>query len=120
MTSNRNQIPVRDFAVEYAQLFKLGGIAVNETRAQFRARIARELRAMGEHIYAKEALHNERMSGDLFAYILDSGYGEDHIDTIAVISEYRYQYNKHMANQPSFLEQPLEWLKWNSSKWYEE
>lgn len=84
--------PQRNLAVEHAGTFGLPEPAINETGAQYRERIARELAAMGKPVYAQEALWNQRMSGDLFAHgSLDRGYGDDFVTQVAEGAEAVYE-----------------------------
>lgn len=87
----------RHLPTEYAELFNLSPKADDESLSDFRERVARELAGLGKMVYAHEALMNDRMSDDLFAYgSLDRGFGDGHIKRVARIIEESYQ----NANRP--------------------
>ncbi len=86
----------RNLASEYASMFHLDAQYVNESGAEFRERVARELYKLGHRVYAHEALNNERMSSDPFAHgSLDRGYGDAFITQTARTIEAVY-----VASQP--------------------
>jgi hypothetical protein len=70
----------RDLAEEYANLFGLEPRRQDVSGATFRERVARTLHAQGQPIYAQEALVNDRLGHDPFAFgSLDRGDGDTSI-----------------------------------------
>ena len=88
----------RNLAEEHAKLFEIEPIAEEESAVAYRERVARALEALGENVYAHEALMNQRMSGDPFAKgSLDRGYGADFITKMAEMAEASYQHEVKVA-----------------------
>jgi len=90
---------VKNYAESNAKLYGILPQSVNETGAQFRERVARELEKQGKNVEAHETLHNGKESGNIFAYgSLDDGYGDEFITQMAEIGESSYQSQLHPRN----------------------
>jgi hypothetical protein len=58
---------IKDFAKDNAQLHGMAPQRPNETGAEFRERVARELASRGKNVEAHETLYNQKQSGNPFA-----------------------------------------------------
>lgn len=83
----------RDHAENLAQVHQLRPRAVSETGAEYREWVARELNRRGRYIEAQEALYNQKMSGDPFAYLPDlaRGFSDTSITDMARVTQFSYE-----------------------------
>jgi hypothetical protein len=96
VTQETEEEMTKDFAKDNASLYGILPQRPNETGAEFRERVARELASQGKNVEAHETLYNQKQSGNPFAYgALDDGYGDEHITQIAQIAEAQYQAQIH-------------------------
>ena len=75
----------RNHAENLAHTYQLRPQAVGESNAEYREWVARELNRMKLYVESQEALFNEKMSGDPFAYMpdLSRGFGDASIGQVA-------------------------------------
>lgn len=92
-----------DFVPEYAKFAGVGPHALNESKAEYRIRVAQALWAKKDRIRAVEVLYNSRERPDPFILFggLDRGYGDSHLlwtaNTVEAMLQERIRYEEREA-----------------------